>query len=219
MTWGCVRDLEPISKKQCLNQSDNCKTCVGNDCNSMKHFQRCYSNDADENPTTFQASEDNNKTKICKMVGDKCFTLITEKDVIIKDCLHDYAEKKNISIDFLEKDIKSLYDVCTSSLCNSQDIRPTYCYSKNDKNCKSIPLAKIKPITCVSCDSSVDATCATKVTSKMITSCPLFKSKLQQCYHYINKTSAQHIRGKVSTILKSHFLIFNTNELQDAWLI
>lgn len=149
--WGCVRDLEPKPREQCLNQVDNCKTCAGNDCNSMKQFQSCHLNNTDngEGLTTLRASNDDNDkgTTICKKFDDKCFTLIAEKDVIVKDCLHDYAENKNISVDFLKKYKKSSYDVCSTPLCNNQEIRPMHCIacdSTKDKNCNSMPLAKAK---------------------------------------------------------------------------
>lgn len=140
--WGCVRDLEPNLKKHCFDQSDECKTCVGNECNSMTQFQRCYLNstDSDADVSTLKQKK---RTKICKKFDDKCFTLISEENAIIKDCLYDYAERRNISIDFLEKYNKSSYDVCPTQLCNNQTIRPMYCIecdSSAGENCNSLPL-------------------------------------------------------------------------------
>lgn len=141
-------------KNECLNQVDSCKTCAGNDCNSMTQFQSCYYNNTDneaaDSTVAAVAPQDSNNvngTRVCKKFDDKCFTLISKNDVIVKDCLYGYAESNNISVDFLKKYDKSLYDVCSTPLCNKQEIRPMYCIacdSTKDKNCNSLPLAQAK---------------------------------------------------------------------------
>lgn len=115
----------------------------------MKQFQSCYYNNtaAESSSTASLASNDdqNKGTTVCKKFDDKCFTLITEKDVIVKECLFDYAEERNISVDFLKKYKKSSYDTCSTPLCNNLEIRPMHCIacdSTKDKNCNTMPLAK-----------------------------------------------------------------------------
>lgn len=140
--WGCVRDLEQKSKEHCLNQPDDCKTCTGNDCNSMTQFQRCNLNNTN-NDAILSTWKHKIRSKICTKFDDKCFTLVSEDNSIVKDCLNDYAVRHNVSIDFLEKYNKSLYDVCTTRLCNNQTIRSMYCFecdSSTDENCDSTPL-------------------------------------------------------------------------------
>lgn len=132
-------------REHCLDQSNDCKTCNGNECNSMKQFQSCYFNNTGNEPSSapLLASNDDSGSIVCEKFNDKCFTLITEKGIIIKDCLHEYAEREKISVDFLKKYTKSSYDVCSTPLCNNHDIRPMYCIacdSSKDKNCTSIPL-------------------------------------------------------------------------------
>lgn len=147
--WGCVRDLEPKLNEHCSKQPDNCKTCIGNDCNSMTQFQRCYFNNTDYEPSP-STLKDDNRSKICKKFDDKCFTLISKENTIVKDCLHDYAEHHHISIDFLEKYNKSLYNVCSTELCNNQIIRPMYCIecdTSTGDNCDSKPLKYVKECT------------------------------------------------------------------------
>lgn len=116
--------------------------CTGNDCNSLTQFQHCYVNNTDYKPKP-STLEHADQSTICNKFDDKCFTLISEDNTIVKDCLHGYAEHHNLTIDFLKKYNKSSYDVCSTNLCNSQTIRPTYCIqcdSNVDENCDSKPL-------------------------------------------------------------------------------
>lgn len=156
---GCVRDLKDKSKQNCLDQSNTCKTCSGENCNTMTTFQSCYFNNTEVEPTL--PTSNGSQMKVCKKYDDKCFTLITEdKGIVIKDCLHEYAEKEKLPIDFLNKFKESSYHVCSSPLCNDQEIRPTHC---------------------IACDSAVDKTCILSFLAERI-KCPL-EINPSGCYH------------------------------------
>lgn len=130
---------------------------MGKNCNSMTEFRSCYVADGDE-PST----KNPKKTKICKKFDDKCFSLVTEKETIIKDCLSEYTEKNNLPFDFYTKNYNaSIYRECSSTYCNDDDI---------------------KPFECIECDTRRNETCFGTAFAKRIT-CP-FELVPSGCYHH-----------------------------------
>lgn len=126
-------------KNECLRQSDTCKACFEENCNQKKETQKCYVTDG--NPLNSMPSHldfKNTTSKTCKQYNDVCFTLITD-GVVVRDCLNEYAERNHLPINFLyENYISSMYNVCSSSLCNNHKVSPTYCIScdsREDQNC------------------------------------------------------------------------------------
>lgn len=154
---GCVRNLKEHMRPVCLGQSDICKTCIGNDCNSMIEFRSCYATNGEELP-----SSQPGKKKICKHFDDKCFSFVNENGYIIKGCLSEFTENKNVPIDHFAKNHNaSVYRECSSSLCNDEDI---------------------KPLWCVGCDSRLNETCFGTAYTKRVR-CPLELTS-SGCYHH-----------------------------------
>lgn len=138
MKRGCVRNLNPLVKRTCLNREDGCKTCIGNNCNRMKEFRTCYVRNEQIEPLKLSTSW-KDSTKICKNFEDKCFSLVNETGFIIKGCLSEYAEKNNVPINYFhDKYNSTVYSECSASLCNDENIEPLWCFgcdSRDDLNC------------------------------------------------------------------------------------
>ncbi|XP_055309662.1 uncharacterized protein LOC129573299 [Sitodiplosis mosellana] len=154
---GCVRDVKGHLKSLCLQQSEICKMCIGKNCNSMTEFRRCYF-DRGEKPAAVWTKG----RRTCKKFDDKCFTLVNENETVIKGCLSDFTEKNNVSIDFYAKNYNaSVYQECSSTLCNSDDIEPLWC---------------------IGCDSRLNQTCFSSAFA-IRQRCPL-EVISSGCYHH-----------------------------------
>lgn len=159
----------------------------------IENVLSCHFNNTNADLDTLEALNENG-TKTCKHSDDKCFTLITEMGIVIKDCLQEYAERKNISNDFLEMFNPKTYQICSSSLCNDDDIRPMRCISCNSKNdsirClfsfladrKRCPL-EIQPSGCYHQQSSdyIERGCLAELDNQKRTSCELNSDECKQC--------------------------------------
>lgn len=123
----------------------------------MIDFRSCYVADGD-----ISSTNNTKKTKICKKFDDKCFSMVTENETIIKDCLTEYTEKNDVPIDFYAKKYNdSFYRECSSTNCNDDDI---------------------KPFVCIECDTRRNETCWGTAFAKRIT-CPL-EVVPSGCYHH-----------------------------------
>lgn len=148
MVRGCVRDLKEDSmklkslKNDCLRQSSICKTCHGDDnCNRASEFRRCYVSEGRELPDDWRDS-----IKTCTRSDDKCFSFINATNFIIKDCLADYMDKRELPLLHYAYNYNqtTLYKECSTNLCNDEPIeqlRCIQCDSRFEDNCLGTALA------------------------------------------------------------------------------
>lgn len=174
MQRGCIRDLDGHLKRFCLNQSNTCKTCFENNCNAQTEFRRCYVNE----PSSDQIAKlSENYTKICRKFDDKCFSLVCDdgdsENVVIKDCLTDYTEEHDGSIDLITKNNDSShYKECSETLCNFE---------------------KIEPLWCLACDSRKDKNCLDNLDMVTRVKCPLEVTS-SGCFHQIGGEHGEHVK-------------------------
>lgn len=171
---GCISQLDVANQKECQDGSYRCKMCRGDSCNIKRDFQRChacYSKDGNENDQySCRRKPWNVKEVVCPNYTDECYTLVQEGSVQ-RNCIGDETFPN-------------------ATLCKEH---PNYCQTCSDKrSCNDSPL---KYQTCISCDSSVDPTCATNSTFEATEQCPLWIHP-QICYHHIDNKSGVHERGK-----------------------
>lgn len=163
-----------------------CKACFGDDCNLRTQIQKCYTTngefDISNSPESLNSSI---STKVCKSYNDICFTLVRDGKTILKDCLIEYSEKKNVQIDFLSKNYnKSDFYTCETPLCNSKHIQPTYC---------------------IQCDSNLDPNCRGSITDEWKKDakhqCAL-ELVPSGCYHFIKGSHTR--RGCMAELNQIH---------------
>lgn len=122
-----------------MANGDNCKSCFENYCNQKSSFPTCYDTEAKEDQTHTNL-EINASPKICANYNDMCFVLVNKDETVIRGCIEEYAAQNDLSSNFLlESGISSrTYRVCSTPLCNDDQVEPLFCLSCNynvDKNC------------------------------------------------------------------------------------
>lgn len=101
---GCISHLSQTERDECRRNDDDCKSCIGDSCNSKAFAQQCYDCDSSvdgedciSNPSYFKSQF---KFKTCKdYLNAECFTLI-EDNAVRRGCMEDInldGEKKKIS--------------------------------------------------------------------------------------------------------------------------
>lgn len=141
MMRGCVANLEGEEKENCLENDKICKSCLRNGCNRKRAFAECMVTNGVVHVKykPKQPFDDKLFTKICKKYDDSCFVLANDLNIVFRDCLSEYSEKNEVSINFLSEHHNSTsYEVCSEPLCNDHDIQPFYCLScdsRYDGNC------------------------------------------------------------------------------------
>lgn len=171
---GCVSNMEEHEKYHCLENGKTCNVCFGNGCNRSPNvqemgIQRCYVCNSKKDGNDCLRRPERLKKETC---SNDCYTKV-ENEYVLRGCVGDEAVPKFKDCDRDPETCKS----CAGDKCNNLVITPT---------------------TCISCDSTVDKTCATNSTSDFdqIDICPITSIYPQKCYHFINQTSGQHARGK-----------------------
>lgn len=136
---GCITDLKGEIRNKCESNSDTCKKCNENKCNSKPHFQRCI--------TTDRKNTANSGSKICKNYNDKCF-IHTTSTTIRRGCMNDLIEFPIDSIN-IETDCKnpSICETCSGSInCNHREVIPEKCMvcsSEDNVDCTYYPNANL----------------------------------------------------------------------------
>lgn len=167
--------MDPREQTLCLTQLGGYKACFGNDCNTRDHIQKCYTTngEVDMRLPTQQSLNDSTSMKICKLYNDACFSLVNNQRMVVKDCLSEYSEEKNLPVNILSDLYKSDYYTCSTPLCNDKDIVPTFC---------------------IQCDSEKDPDCHGSFTEEWLQNakqqCPI-QVHSSGCYHFFNGTHTQ----------------------------
>lgn len=138
---GCTGNLPEEEKQKCGKNSDECKICRGDKCNSKPLFERCVNCDSKRHAGCADSTSEL-RTKICTDYDDQCFTRIgnfgvrrgclNEQKYDFQNQCRNYKRKCftcNAHNDSQDKDF----------VCNNQTIKMEYCAqcdSKNDENCR-----------------------------------------------------------------------------------
>lgn len=114
---GCVGDLPLSNATECLNNSDICKTCQGNNCNTRIKFQECYDCNSQNDPKCAKDPKSTSITQLCKHYNSKCATGIDNGNTHRK-CIPESVVSSNE------------FETCAGINCNDE-IYPKnrlYCY-------------------------------------------------------------------------------------------
>lgn len=153
---GCVADITPDEINMCRRQGDQCKTCVGNDCNQKPRFQQCKVCNSTENVDCIRYVVNYIDSETCTNYGDECFVHVVN-NTIVRGCLGDNAD---------------LVEDCTD---------PRKC-----EKCGSGQSCNNKIVDgefCITCNSDTDPTCWTGGNFTLRTQCNLSVNPIG-CYHH-----------------------------------
>lgn len=156
---GCLSDIRADERQMCRQQGDNCKTCLGDDCNTRISFQTCHACNSTASVNCIRAPSIF-PVVTCHDYLDECYTRVIN-DTIDRGCLRQTAS----SNEGLMED------------CRDQDVCVT-CMNKTRCNSK-----KIDGEFCLTCDSQIDPNCRTNVTFEMRKQCAL-SVKRMGCYRF-----------------------------------
>lgn len=168
---GCVLHLDEQERQNC--QSSTCKTCYGINCNLKRYFQTCANCNSEVDGEKCIESAHIANEMLCPNYLGECYTLIKDGHVI-RNCTGD--------------EVIPLADTCTRNPDNCK-----LCSHKGICNSE-----RVKILSCASCDSSLDASCATNDTFNAFETCQL-SIHPQTCYHLIDSLGI-HKRGNFSSI-------------------
>lgn len=124
----------------CEKDDDECKTCVGPNCNSAKSFASCLSCTTANNNWKCASDALNSKSKICKPYTDDCFTYIGRGNVS-RGCMSDQSTEFKSTCEE-SPDKCAICRATGEGSCNNKTIfaeRCIECDSKNGDQCKENP--------------------------------------------------------------------------------
>lgn len=155
----------PINETLCTSNSEVCKICNGNSCNTKNEFQKCYSCSSEIDP---QCSKNPQLTssKICDDYDSICMVGIDEDGNTHRQCKNkeshttgvdfrkDFTcEANNCNVDIFPKDRMKCYQCvgneCSNALYSAEEVedslKPEACsmFSKNDQCFTYIDQGKI----------------------------------------------------------------------------
>lgn len=150
---GCISEIEDVTFEEiCESNSDNCKKCIGNDCNSRQtDFQRCLVSDHVNVQKTNIAELE---SQICTTYTDECYTHVSN-DIVRRGCLSNVADIQ------LSCNNPDNCEKCSGTIdCNNKTIEKEYCTvcdSESESSCIGEPSAStraqcplaIRPLGCL----------------------------------------------------------------------
>lgn len=148
--------------KNC-DKNQECKTCIGSNCNSRRSFTKCIQCSG-EKDALCAIDPQQTQIKVCNEYVDECFTFIDTFDVI-RGCLGEQVMNFR-----RKKRSQDKYAICSPSddqVCNNQVISMETCVecdSDVDERCYSDPL-KYKGKICSTLYSKGAEGCYLKVVS------------------------------------------------------
>lgn len=130
---GCMNELQGDKRVECQSDSDNCKMCIGSDCNNAKNYSRCLWSDHGDYIGI---------SKVCRRYNDQCI-IHASKDVILRGCYRDWINVPLNGID-IHSDCKNpiLCEKCSTHDCNNRFIFRERCLSCSSNDyfaCKFYP--------------------------------------------------------------------------------
>lgn len=135
---GCMSSLSETNFKYCIENNDECKMCIGNNCNSKQSFEKCQVCDSAVNKNCIR-SPGLVEPKVCKYYDDECFTRIGDTTVS-RGCLMEMDEK------FVSE-------------CRENNRKCERCNITPRSYSKTCNLQILTLSTCIECNSIVDENC------------------------------------------------------------
>lgn len=124
---GCITDLNITRRNDCESDSEKCKMCNGDECNSKKNFLKCLSSKNDDVTP---------ESKLCRRYIDACFIHASDEKVT-RGCVSDLVISPVYGIDILSDCRNPLIcEKCLVENCNKRKIENEHCIvcsSKTDK--------------------------------------------------------------------------------------
>lgn len=135
---GCMNEIEGDKRVECQSDSDNCKKCIGSDCNNARNYLHClWSDHADYIGVS----------KMCKRYNDQCI-IHASKDIVRRGCYRDWINVPLNGIDIqVDCENPKLCEKCSTYDCNNRFINREHCLScssANDIACKFYPTDKMQ---------------------------------------------------------------------------
>lgn len=122
---GCVSDLIPLpAREMCINQTEDCKSCIGKNCNEKLSYQRCHVCNGRHNPGCAETPDESNST-ICPDYISSCLTGTDRLGYTHRRCSTSATLDKD---EFLDQ-----FQICSDVNCNKYHF-PRYrllCYQCN----------------------------------------------------------------------------------------
>lgn len=193
---GCLADLDEKKRKSCESDSNTCKHCIGNECNSKPLFQKCITtNKTEENDALMGYSDLSSHSKVCRKYSDACY-IVAFNESVRRGCVSDLLEspfQANEPISDCSND--ELCEECTNKdNCNNGKIENELClvctseteslckYYPEDLESQKCPLS-LKTMGCyLSMDGShVKRGCMSELDTKMRHDCRLDDGTCRSC--------------------------------------
>lgn len=149
---GCLQDLAPQEQASCINQSDSCKSCNGNNCNEKADFQRCLSCSSSDDPyCTRWLPEDSeeesiNYDEVCQDYMGACVVGVDAKGVTHRRCTNDASDTKEF--------VNGL-KICAGQYCNDETVPNDRlnCYQcEGDRFCTQLKTKSPLPLNPTPCN-------------------------------------------------------------------
>lgn len=151
---GCVSDIGAAEAERCRQQGDQCKTCVGDDCNARPAFQTCRVCNSTQSASCIR-SPGAFAVQTCRQYDDVCYAHAVD-DVVTRGCL---AAAPAAVRETCETNA-ALCETCPGPGCNSKLVDGEFC---------------------MRCDSRVDANCHANLDHTLRVQCPLAVTQ-RGCY-------------------------------------
>lgn len=113
---GCITHLDGKRRADCESDSDTCKKCFGNECNSKKKFMRCVWS---INDNTVQLPN-----KLCQRYEDSC-VIFARNGAVRRGCYSELVEE--IGFDYNDRGNRDIFEGCQNENCNNRKIESEYC--------------------------------------------------------------------------------------------
>lgn len=152
---------------QANSKSDECRTCIGSNCNKKRTFARCLHCDSALDPQCAINPQASSFSKVCDAYEDECYTYISKYNVT-RGCV---SEQK---IDFRHKECKNPKKcaICLETNefgCNNRSISMETCVdcdTRNGENCYD-DLNMFRGKVCSNIDSIEKQGCYLSVVSRI----------------------------------------------------
>lgn len=108
---GCIADLTPFEQRDCLQDSDHCKTCKRKNCNTKEKFQECYSCNGRDDENCAKGGR-LVKTETCQAYGSSCAIGIDKKGYTHRRCNNEIFDAIN--------EFTGMNFICDRDKCNDK---------------------------------------------------------------------------------------------------
>lgn len=155
---GCVADLITEEIDMCRREGNQCKTCIGDDCNAQPTFQSCRTCNSTENVNCIRSSGSVSSVQ-CRKYTDQCYVNVVN-DVVTRGCL------AASPLDEAERTVCTLGNNENCKACNG------------NSNCNN---QLVDGEFCLECDADSDPNCRSNTNFTMRKQCPLSVTQVG-CY-------------------------------------